>query len=44
MQDIQKKLREEILKTLGDEPIDVFPTLEELKQMNYLNQVIKEVQ
>ncbi|KAG2236257.1 cytochrome P450 [Thamnidium elegans] len=40
--DIQRKLREEILNVLGDEPVDVFPTLEELKQMNYINMVIKE--
>lgn len=40
--DVQRKLREEILSVLGDEPIDIFPTLEELKQMNYINLVIKE--
>ncbi|GAA5798150.1 hypothetical protein HPULCUR_003550 [Helicostylum pulchrum] len=40
--DVQRKLREEILEVLGDDPIDVFPTLEELKQMNYIDQVIKE--
>ncbi|CDS05604.1 hypothetical protein LRAMOSA08132 [Lichtheimia ramosa] len=41
-QDIQKKAREEILNVFGDEPKDVFPTLEDCKKLNYLDMVIKE--
>ncbi|CDH50142.1 cytochrome p450 [Lichtheimia corymbifera JMRC:FSU:9682] len=41
-QDIQKKAREEILRVLGDEPKDVFPTLEDCKKLDYLDMVIKE--
>ncbi|CEG78030.1 hypothetical protein RMATCC62417_12694 [Rhizopus microsporus] len=41
--DIQQKLREEVLDLLGDEPVDVVPTVEQLKDMQYLNMVIKEV-
>ncbi|KAG1050371.1 hypothetical protein G6F43_007348 [Rhizopus delemar] len=39
---IQQKLREEIISVLGDNHMDVEPTLEQLKQMKYLNMVIKE--
>ncbi|CAO3661351.1 unnamed protein product [Rhizopus stolonifer] len=39
---IQQKLRKEILDILGDEPMDIEPTLEELKQMKYMNLVLKE--
>jgi hypothetical protein len=28
---------------LGDEPNDVLPSCEQIKQMKYINQVIKEV-
>jgi hypothetical protein len=28
---------------LGDEPVDIVPTLEELKQMSYMDLIIKEV-
>lgn len=41
--DIQKKAREEVLSVLGDEPQDVLPTKEDLKEMKYLDAVIKEV-
>ncbi|KAI8994753.1 cytochrome P450 [Pilobolus umbonatus] len=40
--DVQAKAREEVLRIFGDEPVDVFPTLEELSQLEYINQVIKE--
>jgi hypothetical protein len=43
MQHVQKKAREEVLRILGDEPVDVIPTLEEMNQMDYINMVIKEV-
>ncbi|CAO3614068.1 unnamed protein product [Mucor hiemalis] len=39
---VQKKARKEILHILGDEPTDIVPTLEELKQMSYLDLVLKE--
>ncbi|KAI7903596.1 cytochrome P450 [Cokeromyces recurvatus] len=39
---VQRKLRKEILSILGDEPEDVNPTIEQLKQMSYLTMVIKE--
>ncbi|KAG1179932.1 hypothetical protein G6F36_010479 [Rhizopus arrhizus] len=38
----QQKLREEIINILGDDDIDIVPSLEELKQMKYMNMVIKE--
>lgn len=41
--DIQRKAREEVLSVLGDEPADVLPTKEDLKEMKYLDAVIKEV-
>jgi hypothetical protein len=41
--DVQRKAREEVLSILGDQPEDVLPTLEETKQMKYLDGVIKEV-
>jgi len=40
---IQKKAREEVLSVLGDEAKDVLPTKEDLKEMKYLDAVIKEV-
>ncbi|KAI9484151.1 MAG: cytochrome P450 [Benjaminiella poitrasii] len=39
---VQRKLRKEILHVLGDEPVDVAPSMTDLKQMTYLNMVIKE--
>ncbi|CEG64279.1 hypothetical protein RMATCC62417_01282 [Rhizopus microsporus] len=39
---VQDKLRKEVIEILGNEPVDVTPTLEELKRMEYLNMVIKE--
>ncbi|KAG2228008.1 hypothetical protein INT45_012032 [Circinella minor] len=40
--DIQAKAREEALCVLGDEPIDVFPTLEDCKKFTYIDMCIKE--
>ncbi|KAF7726767.1 cytochrome P450-dit2 [Apophysomyces ossiformis] len=40
--DIQRKAREEVLKVLGDEPIDVFPSIQECKRMQYIDNIIKE--
>ncbi|GAA5814312.1 hypothetical protein MFLAVUS_007806 [Mucor flavus] len=40
--EIQQRAREEAISILGDEPKDVLPTGDETKQMNYINQVIKE--
>ncbi|KAL4211439.1 cytochrome P450 [Rhizopus microsporus] len=39
---VQAKLRKEVIEVLGNEPVDVIPTLEELRRMEYLNMVIKE--
>lgn len=41
--EIQKKAREEVLSILGDKPEDVLPTKEDLKEMKYLDAVIREV-
>ncbi|KAF7724272.1 Cytochrome P450 3A4 [Apophysomyces ossiformis] len=40
--DVQTKVREEILACLGNEPVDVIPTDDQIKRMPYLNMVIKE--
>ncbi|KAL7314552.1 hypothetical protein PS15m_006108 [Mucor circinelloides] len=39
---IQEKARKEVLSVLGDEAKDVLPTKEDLKEMKYLDAVIKE--
>ncbi|CEP15817.1 hypothetical protein [Parasitella parasitica] len=39
---VQKKARQEVLAILGDEPLDVIPTAEDLKKLDYVNMVIKE--
>ncbi|KAG1444186.1 hypothetical protein G6F55_012411 [Rhizopus delemar] len=39
---VQQKLREEIINILGNGDMDIVPSLEELKQMKYMNMVIKE--
>lgn len=41
-QEIQEKARQEVLQVLGDTPEDIIPTDRELKQMEYLNNCIKE--
>lgn len=40
---MQQKLREEAIEWLGGDNIDVCPTVEETKDMPYVNMVIKEV-
>ncbi|KAI8644190.1 cytochrome P450 [Parasitella parasitica] len=39
---VQRKARQEVLNILGDEPMDVIPTAEDLKKLDYVNMVIKE--
>lgn len=41
--DVQQKLRKEVSSILGDDPVDVVPTMDDLKKMEYLNLVIREV-
>ncbi|RUO96571.1 cytochrome P450 [Jimgerdemannia flammicorona] len=41
--DIQRKVREEIIRVLGDEPKDIIPSLKETKEMSYLTMVLREV-
>lgn len=43
LQEIQQRAREEALAILGNEPMDVLPTVGETNQMTYINQIIKEV-
>lgn len=43
MKDIQSKAREEVLRVMGDAPHDVFPTLEQTRELPYINMIIKEV-
>ncbi|KAI9472014.1 MAG: cytochrome P450 [Benjaminiella poitrasii] len=38
----QERARKEALEILGDEPEDVLPSVEQTKQMKFINQVIKE--
>ncbi|KAI8369193.1 cytochrome P450 [Choanephora cucurbitarum] len=40
--EIQQRAREEAIKVLGDEPKDILPTLEQTRELNYINQVMKE--
>ncbi|KAG2175879.1 hypothetical protein INT44_000357 [Umbelopsis vinacea] len=40
--DIQTRARKEVLSVLGDEPLDVWPTLEQLKEFPYLTRIMKE--
>lgn len=43
IKDVQEKARQEAIRILGDEPKDEMPTLEHLKDVTYINMVIKEV-
>ncbi|RHZ75969.1 hypothetical protein Glove_208g201 [Diversispora epigaea] len=38
----QKKVREEVISIIGDKKDDVIPTLEQIKEMKYINMVINE--
>ncbi|KAI9251377.1 cytochrome P450 [Phascolomyces articulosus] len=40
--EVQKKAREDAIRVLGDEPVDVLPTAEQLKEMTYIQMFIKE--
>ncbi|CAO3616485.1 unnamed protein product [Cunninghamella blakesleeana] len=40
--DVQQRAREEVINVLGDDPKDIHPTSEQLKELVYLNQIIKE--
>lgn len=40
--EIQERARAEVISVLGDDPEDVLPTQEQLRQMPYLNNCIKE--
>ncbi|KAI9276458.1 cytochrome P450 [Umbelopsis sp. AD052] len=40
--DIQTKARREVLDVLGDDPLDVWPTVDQLKEFPYLTKVMKE--
>ncbi|KAI9495417.1 cytochrome P450 [Zychaea mexicana] len=40
-QDVQQRAREEAIRTFGD-GFDILPTLEQTRELNYLNMVIKE--
>jgi cytochrome P450 len=41
-QDIQQRAREEAISVLGGEPVNVFPTFEQTKELVFINQIIKE--
>lgn len=41
--DVQEKARKQVIEVLGDEKRDVFPTAEQLKEMKYIDMIIKEV-
>ncbi|KAI7862742.1 cytochrome P-450 cyp509A1 [Spinellus fusiger] len=41
-QNIQDRAREEAIRILGDKPEDVLPDLEQTKEMEYINMVMKE--
>lgn len=42
LQEIQKRAREEVIRVLGDSPEDITPTLEQTKQLTYINMIMKE--
>ncbi|KAJ1672441.1 hypothetical protein EV182_007168, partial [Spiromyces aspiralis] len=42
--EVQAKARKEALEVLGDDPTDVVPTTEQLKQLPYIGSIIKENQ
>jgi cholesterol 24(S)-hydroxylase len=39
---MQKRAREEVLSIFGDAPEDIIPSSDQLKQLDYINQIIKE--
>ncbi|ORZ22410.1 cytochrome P450 [Absidia repens] len=40
--EVQSKARQEVLTVLGDEPVDILPQIDELRQMPYIDMVLKE--
>ncbi|KAI9263216.1 cytochrome P450 [Phascolomyces articulosus] len=40
--EIQKKAREEVNSILGNEPVDIIPTLEQCRNLKYIDLIIKE--
>ncbi|ORZ06033.1 cytochrome P450 [Absidia repens] len=40
--DIQEKARKEVLEVLGDEPVDVRPDIQDLKQFRYMDMILHE--
>ena len=42
-QEIQQRAREEVISIFGDAPEDIIPSFDQLKQLDYINQIIKEV-
>ncbi|KAI8063424.1 cytochrome P450 [Gilbertella persicaria] len=40
--EMQQKAREEAFRVLGDEPRDILPTLDQTKELTYINQIMKE--
>ncbi|KAI9307943.1 cytochrome P450 [Cunninghamella echinulata] len=40
--DIQEKARQEVLKIMGDEPKDVLPTTDDIRQFEYIDMILKE--
>ncbi|ORY94873.1 cytochrome P-450 cyp509A1 [Syncephalastrum racemosum] len=40
--DIQQKAREEAIRVFGDAPEDILPNLEQVKDLPYINQIMKE--
>ncbi|CAO3635466.1 unnamed protein product [Cunninghamella blakesleeana] len=41
-QDIQERARQEAISVLGDDSVNVFPTAEQIRQLVYINQIMKE--
>ncbi|KAI8144471.1 cytochrome P-450 cyp509A1, partial [Fennellomyces sp. T-0311] len=39
---IQRTARDEVIRVLGNQPVDIIPTADQLREMPYLNMVIKE--
>lgn len=40
--EVQKRAREEAIKIFGDAPEDIFPTNDQINELQYINQAIKE--
>lgn len=42
-QDVQSKARDDVLGVMGDEKEDILPTTDDLRQIPYLEMILKEV-